>query len=338
MKMAALNTGPEFHGLDHIAPLAAVLGIPLIVTDERSFALAKRFYPQVTFRYMPDLDQDLSGLAEEFDALFECKYWAPNLKELFQKLYGKEMRLIFCPHGQSDKGFKAPLLAPYGFQDRVLLYGELFIEMLKNLHIWPHISRYALVGNYRFSFYRKHRPFYDGLADLAAPIDKKKKTLLYAPTWKDADGATSFFQYGKRLIEELPSDWNLIVKVHPLLEERDPAHFYAIAAHVDKKPNAFLIGAFPPVYPLLSLSDLYLGDASSVGYDFLLFERPLYFFPTEHPGRLHSIGKTLELDKNFYSQMDTPFNEEGKKLYAHAFGSEIEEDVLRSRIKRLVSL
>jgi hypothetical protein len=338
MKMAALNTGPEFHGLDHIAPLAVTLGMPLIVTEEESLSLAARLYPGLELRYMPDLDVKLSCIAEEFDALFECKYWEINLKLLFQQLYKKEMRLVFCPHGQSDKGFQAPLLAPYGFQDRVLLYGDLLIEMLKKLAIWPHISRYAVVGNYRLPYYRKHRSFYESLVEKEVPLDKAKKTLLYAPTWKDADGATSFFQYGKRLIDELPSGWNLIVKVHPLLEKRDPAHFYRVAALVDKKPNAFLVSAFPPVYPLLARADLYLGDASSVGYDFLHFERPLYFFPTDHPGKLHTTGKTLDPDKNFYAQMDAPPNALGKKLYAHAFGPELDENTLRSRIINLVSI
>ena len=58
---------------------------------------------------MPDLEFKLSAIAEQFDVLFECKYWAPHLKLLFQQLYNKKMQLVFCPHGQSDKGYQTPL-------------------------------------------------------------------------------------------------------------------------------------------------------------------------------------------------------------------------------------
>ena len=34
---------------------------------------------------------------------------------------------------------------------------------------------------------------------------------------------------------------------------------------------------FPYIYPLLEFCDIYLGDCSSVGYDFLHLNRPMYF-------------------------------------------------------------
>ena len=309
--------------------------MPLFTTEERNFDLAKRYYPQVDVRHMPDLESNLSAIAEQFDALFECKYWAPHLKALFRQLYGKEMRLIFCPHGQSDKGFKAPLLAPYAGQDAVLLYGELLIQMLKDLSIWPAISNYAVVGNYRLQFYRKFQSFYDGLVQKEVPLDKGKRTLVYAPTWRDGDAGTSFFQYGREIISQLPSDWNLIVKVHPLLEQRDPAYFYSISSLAEKKPNAFLVHELPLVYPLLALADIYLGDSSSVGYDFLLFERPLFFLPTKHPGRLHTCGRVIDPEIKLYSQLDAsnPCKEDQKNLYRLAFGDGLDEETVRARIE-----
>jgi hypothetical protein len=323
MRCAAFNTGPEFHALDHIAPLADLMNMPLIVTEARNEELARRYYPQIEVECMPDLESQLALIAERYDVLFECKYWAPHLKAIFRELYNKEMRLVFCPHGQSDKGFKAPLLAPYAWQDAVLLYGELLIQMLKDLGIWPSISQYAVVGNYRLAFYQKYRSFYDDLIEKEIHLDKKKKTLLYAPTWRDADGASSFFSQGAKVISQLPSDWNLIIKVHPLLEQRDPAHFYSIAALADNKPNAFLIHEFPLVYPLLARSDIYLGDASSVGYDFLYFQRPLYFFPADYLGKLHGCGQTIDADQNIYLQLEKPkrYEEAQRNLYRFAFNT-----------------
>ncbi|HSX25494.1 MAG TPA: CDP-glycerol glycerophosphotransferase family protein [Chlamydiales bacterium] len=323
MRCAAFNTGSDIHLLDHIAPLAELLQMPLITTETLNHELACRYYPQVEVRHMPDLEFKLSTIAEQFDTLFECKYWAPHLKSLFQQLYNKKMQLVFCPHGQSDKGYQTPLLAPYAQQDAVLICGKLMIQMLKDLSIWPSISNYALIGNYRLQFYQKHQSFYDNLVEKTFPLSSKNRTLLYAPTWRDADASTSFFDHAPKVLSQLPSDWNLLLKLHPLLEQRDPSHFYSIAALADKKPNVHLIHEFPPVYPLLSRADIYLGDASSVGYDFLFFQRPLYFFPTTHPGRLHSCGQFIDPSKNIYSQLEKSnlYKEKQRALYQLAYSA-----------------
>lgn len=337
LRCAALNTGPDIHLLDHIAPLAHLMQMPLIATEERNAELSRLYYPQIETRYMPDLEFQLADIAEQFDVLFECKYWVPHLKGLFRQIFKKEMRLVFCPHGQSDKGFKAPLLAPYAQQDAVLLYGELLISMLRELGIWPSISNYALIGNHRLLFYRKHQAFYDELAEreVFSRLDHRKPTLLYAPTWRDADQSTSFFHHGSAVLSQLPSDWNLILKLHPLLEQRDPAYFYRIAALADKKSNALLLTEFPPVYPLLAKTDVYLGDFSSVGYDFLAFQKPMFFLPTHDPANLHSCGQFID-PSNLYTFLDrsitNPFPGKQAELYRFAFGEPQTEEQIRGKI------
>lgn len=336
MRCAGFNTGSEFHMLDHIAPLAELMQMPLITTEERNDRLARHYYPQVKTRFMPDLEFQLGAIAEEFDALFECKFWGADLKSLFRQFYKKEMRLVFCPHGQSDKGLHS--LAQYPLQDILLLYGELMIEMLKELQLWPLIANYAFVGNYRLAFYRKYQEFYDGLAEkeIFSKLKSKNRTLLYAPTWKDGNQSTSFFDHGAKVISELPADWNLIVKLHPLLEERDPAYFYSIATLADHKPNTLIVDEFPPVYPLLSRADAYLGDFSSVGYDFLAFQRPLFFLPVRATGRLHTTGRIIDPSANIYKQLDgkNHYLEEQKTLYALAFSKNI---AARDNILKLIT-
>ncbi|MBX7067129.1 MAG: CDP-glycerol glycerophosphotransferase family protein [Parachlamydiales bacterium] len=313
MRSAAFNTGPDYHLLDHIAPLAELMQCPLVVTEELNYELAKKFYPQVVTHFVPDLEFRFGEIAEQFDVLYECKYWQPHLKALFKTLYNKEMRLVFCPHGQSDKGYQAPVLAPYALQDSVLVYGQLMLDMLKELGIA--VPSYTVVGNYRLKFYQKYKEFYDGLAPR---IDRSKRTLLYAPTWCDLDDASSFFKKGAKVISELPDDWNLILKVHPLLKQRNPIQ-YELARL--EKPNLFFLDEFPPVYPILSIADVFLGDSSSVGYDFLAFEKPLYFFPSKRLGRLHSCGTMIDDAKPIYHQLEKEnrYIEDQRSLYRKAF-------------------
>ena len=62
--------------------------------------------------------------------------------------------------------------------------------------------------------------------EIFAPFGANARTLLYAPTWQDADGATSFFTHLDKVLADVPAHWNVIVKVHPLLEQRNPAQYY----------------------------------------------------------------------------------------------------------------
>lgn len=343
--IAALNTGSDEHLLDHIAPMADLLQIPLIVSEERNFHLAKAYYPHVQIEWQEDLEFRIGELADRFDALIECKYWLPHLKTMFERLHGKKMDLIFCPHGQSDKGFSSPLLAPYAQQDIVLLYGDLQIEMLKRLKIWPAINAHAIVGDYRRSHYRKYKTFYDATADLEifSRLPPRRPTLLYAPTWQDADRSTSFFDWGESLCSQLPADWNLIVKVHPLLEQRDPARYFAALKFFDKLPNALLVAQFPPVHPILERVDAYLGDFSSVGYDFLFRGRPMFFFsaPQLPLGPLHSCGTQLNPNAPIFpfieKYLDLDFSKKQERLYRSAFGVDRNAEEVCKAVRLLLS-
>lgn len=313
----ALNTGPDFHLLDHIAPLAELFDMPLIVTEEKNFDLALRYYPSVQIFHKPHLDLQLDFLAQNFDTLFECKYWAPHLKALFRDLYQKEMRLVFCPHGFSDK---MTLLPAYAHQDAVLLYGDLHIKMLQKLNLWP-LKDSTLIGNYRLAHYQKHLSFYDSLVEteIFSRFARKQPTLLYAPTWQDIDHSTSFFDHAHWVVSQIPPDWNLLIKVHPLLEQRNPAQYHSLALF--DAPNRVLISDFPPVYPLLARADAYLGDFSSVGYDFLVFQRPMLFLPHDRlpQGRLRSCGPTIDLTKPLLSFLTNEYADKQKALYERAF-------------------
>ena len=339
--IGALNTGSADQFLDHIAPLADLLNIPLIVSEEESLHLLETYYPHTKKELLKDPEFHLGELASRFDALIGCRYWPSHLKQTFRHLHGKNVDLIFCPHGQSDKGFGYPSLAPYAEQDIVLLYGDLLKDMLEQLQI--KIDRYATIGNYRRLHYQKHKSFYDNLADkeIFSHLVPNQPTLLYAPTWKDGDRSTSFFDWSQTLYKELPSHWNLIVKVHPLLEQKDPAHYFATLNALTKIPNGILVSGFPPIYPILERSDCYLGDFSSVGYDFLAYQRPMFFF--SHPklpaGPLHSCGHFLNSQRPLFSLIEQKLeakNLSQQNLYQHAFGKDRTEEEIAQMVRSLI--
>ncbi len=331
MRTCAFNTSPEIFFLDHISPLASLLNIPLIITEAHNAKLTEKYYPEVKIRHMPDLEFRLKEVSDEFDALIECSYWAPQLKKLFSSMFSKDMKLIFCPHGQSDKGFRAPSLMPYAQQEAVLIYGNLMKQMLMDLQLWESISAHAPIGNFRYNYYKKHRARLLDLAEteIFSLLQSSNRTLLYAPTWMDDEGSSTFFEYAERLFREIPSDWNLIIKVHPLLSERHPSRYYRLSLLEEKRSNFILVDEFPLIYPILDKVDAYLGDYSSIGYDALAFQKPMFFLTRDHlpKVKLHTCGQVIDPSQNLFQAIDrgcqnaSRYHLNQKALYLEAFAN-----------------
>lgn len=328
-KSCAFNTTHMKSFIDHITPLASLLNIPLIVSDEKNAILTHHYYPEVKVRFWPDLEFRLKEVVEEFDVLFDCDYWAYNQKNIFQLHTKKQMRLIFCPHGQSDKGYNSSFLAPYAYQETVLLYGNLMKEMLIDLLLWDTIPNHAFIGNFRYRYYLKNRErlLKTTHAEIFSRMNISNPTLLFAPTWNDYEGSGTFFEFAERLLNELPSDWNLVIKVHPDLAYHDPALFYRLSFIEEKRPNFMFVDNFPLIYPILELIDVYLGDYSSIGYDFLVFQKPMFFLEKPHlrNAKLHGCGIVLDPTENFYKSIERhlskphQFKDAQKALYQRAF-------------------
>lgn len=261
MKLAGLIYGEELHHLDHLAPLCALESIPLILTDEKMADLARKFYPDLRvllwdFRAAPE------RLVREVDTII---YTTPRVlfDQIFypaQALHGKRISTIFCPHGNSDKGRDAPLMEGLRDEELILTYGPRIEAFLREKGVHVPIRR---VGNYRFSYYQKHRSFYTGLLP-----PKKRPQILYAPTWQDSENSSSFPHIWRQFLR-LPETFDWKIKLHP--------HLYRqYAGEIEElRVSAALIEEFPPIYPLLDRADLLITDHSSVGYDFLVFNRPL---------------------------------------------------------------
>ena len=177
------------------------------------------------------------------------------------------------------------------------------------------------------------------------------RTLFYAPTWKDYEQSSSFFGAMVPLIEHLPPEHQLIVKLHPNLLLQEEFETEEILLKYQDRDRVLFLKDFPPIYPLLSLVDVYIGDMSSIGYDFLSFNKPLFFLnpnerdpskdlglylfrcgieikPAEY-GQIHSI-----IDKFFAFEL-RDFSSLRQEVYAYAFGHPKPLEILKKEIRRL---
>jgi hypothetical protein len=331
MQSVAIITGPETH-LDHLGVLSSVLEIPLIVTDEKTFRLAGECYPDLNVQLLDFSELSLEYLATHFDVIFQTgKFWALDLRPSLELLFRKKMRFVFCPHGNSDKGHS---LQNHVEQDVSLVYGDHLHDLLKQTGAAQKIGHIVRTGNYRYPYYLRHQHFYDALAEkkVFGRFSVQKPVVFYAPTWSDPENPTSFFSATDRLVEELSLNYNLLIKLHPLLVENHPAQVFQIAARYEDHPGVVLLENFPPIYPLINRCDMYIGDYSSIGYDFLALDKPLYFLnPSNSP--LRTCG--LELPEKGISQFltnESDFSEQRKKIYCYAFGEELESNKIKSNI------
>ena len=280
-------------------------------------------------QYWPDFEFRLREIAEEFDGLVSCDYWGGEQALAFRLHTQKAMKFIFCPHGQSDKGYQSNTLDRYAVQEIVLLYGSLMKEMLIDLSLWESIPKSIVVGNFRRLYYQKNRERLLKVAkdEIFSKLNPANRTLLYAPTWNDEMQSGTFFEFGEQLFKELPSHWNLIIKLHPDIEQREPVLFHRLSLIEERRENFLVVTDFPLVYPILEMVDVYLGDYSSIGYDFLSFQKPMFFLQKPHllQAKLHTCGHVLDRSNPIFPSIEEKISQDAslqktrKRLYEQAF-------------------
>lgn len=331
--------------LDHLIPLSYLLNTSVFFEDEKLFQLAQKFYPQANLFQKHPLSYKF--LADNFNVLISCDIWFEEDKFSFENFHKNKMKLILCPHGNSDKGhIMSAKMQAYASQDMVLLYGNHMIQLLKSLKIFDKLKQFAVVGNFRLSFYMKFKKFYDKITNeiIFSKLNKKNKTILYAPTWKDQENSSSFFQIFEKLIKKIPAHYNLIIKPHPNLERKNPVEFYQMYKENFPK-NILFLQDFPIIYPLLNKCDIYLGDFSSIGYDFLFFQKPMFFL--DHLERdkinspslfLHRCGQTIPKDywDNIFDFIDKNLNDDYKKIQNEIYHFTYGKEKKLSEIKKII--
>lgn len=279
-KAVGINPQSQIHYTDHLAVICILMDIPLIFIDSVDENLAKHYYPDLKTEIVDYRNLSPEYLITHYEVLFMSDLWD---KKIFHEKFGdlekknkKILRQVHCPHGFSDKGF---YLKKCANEDICLLYGQNMIDQLKYHEVFQDLSYYVITGNYRYTYYKQNQKFYHALIEkeVLSHFTKKQPLILYAPTWLDLEESTTFFEAYSYILENLPDHYNLIVKLHPRLELDDTSMYYHIIGKFENQPNILFLKNFPLVYPLLASTDIYLGDMSSIGYDFLPFNKPMFF-------------------------------------------------------------
>jgi len=330
--------GNFLHHLDHLAPLSVELDLPLLLTDPKIYSIAQNYYPKLDLHFTNDLYLITEHLPKT-ERLISC---LTNI--LFKTAFPmiKDFSHIWLPHGHSDKGYTQDRYYKLmSYETDLLFYGKNMLNCMKKSNALIN-NHYSLVRNFRYAHFLKNKDFYlEKLEPLT--LDFSKPILLYAPTWNDSEKNTSFTSFSK-FINKLTKDFFVICKWHPNLVSQEKESIEALEKNHVNESICFLHD-FPLIYPLLSVTDLYLGDVSSIGYDFLTFEKPMVFLNEKDKKLpLFSCGQVLK--KEEYTQIDSvlkraleihqsKYLENQKKLYEYTFGKKESVEAFNTRFKKL---
>jgi hypothetical protein len=125
---------------------------------------------------------------------------------------------------------------------------------------------------------------FDGAAIRASlGLRAGRPTALYAPTYSEA---SSLHLAGERIVRGLAgAGLNVIVKLHDRSLDPDPRYTAGIdwrarfsALELDLEPGSLRFVESPDASPLLAAADCMVTDHSSVGFEYLVLDRPLIVF------------------------------------------------------------
>jgi len=281
-KKVALLYGRDDGHLDHIAPYCSLLQIPLYITEKILYDAAVASYPELTCMFLSE-NEVRSLIIESFDILITTLPRQIINRLFFMEEINAKKKLLthWLPHGSSDKTNLSALF----MEDHLLIYGNKMQKMLPS----DVRSDVTFIGNFRYEYYKKHKNFYESFMKRAFPQLFKGQNILYAPSWE----TNSIIPWVETLIQKKPHDVNLFIKLHPNTY-LGPIGDVLMEKYNDY-PQIYFIKDFFPIYPLIShILKLYT-DISSIGYDFLTFNRPI-LFTSKETSPLHKCGVEVSLE------------------------------------------
>ncbi len=196
---------------------------------------------------------------------------------------GDRTQAVQIFHGMSDK----PFTYERDFSDYVqcLCVGQRQVDRLLKTPC-NQTMRWQLIGY----------PKFDQMPTTDALFQNHKQTIIYCPTWrKENISSIEIFLEHPTVMAELALDYNLIVKPHPNIFNPD-REFYDQSIvdrleQIQQVANVKLIRS-GNVMPWYAQADLFVGDISAAGYEWLYFNKPMVFLNPQ-PGKLQ-VSQDIE--------------------------------------------
>lgn len=343
--MKACGVVTQQHLLDHLVPLCSLFEAPILCLTKEMPPFAEVYYPHTRF-FSCENEEAYDAALKEYDLLIYVHFHRmfPYGFQFTDYLCNQKKRSLFSFHGQPDKFSSIYWMERVLEEDLVLLYGKKLYEVLQKKRIVSRLKP-IISGNYRLAYYLKHRDFFQKKVSPFLFEDRTKTTLLFAPTWSKESLSSQFTAYFSPIektlsfLLEIPDNLQLLIKLHPLFLINNVDFLIDLEKKIENKPNIKLLPQIPLIYPLLEHVHIYVGDYSSIGYDFLYFNRPMFFLPKKMKTDLHSCGRVLKEEEwpycyDIFQNKQLSLSKRRKQLYDEVFGPEKSLACLKTEIEK----
>lgn len=137
------------------------------------------------------------------------------------------------------------------------------------------------------------------------PILKKKKVILFAPTFRGSGQNSAHYNFDwidfKKLKDNFSKDYVCIIKLHPFIKNRADYDFSNDEFYLDLTSER-------EINDLLFITDVLITDYSSVIFEYSFFERPVVFFVPDLEDYRNSRDFYYPLDNYTYGDVCESFD------------------------------
>jgi CDP-glycerol glycerophosphotransferase (TagB/SpsB family) len=271
----------SIHQIGFITDLLEKLHGKLFTDSESSFTIIQRDFPSISVLFLHDMNAIIQAMRNEGIRVLILQDF--HYKK-FMKLKQDGVKFVQIFHGTSDKTYNLNRESRY--YDLVCLTGRSMLEDFNRKGLNKH-GNCVVTGNLKADrIFKKQYNRDDEIHKLG--FDPNKKTVLYAPTWMDGMGNSSFRKFGIALPDYFPDEFQLIIKLHPNLHLYRTELVNRLILNIVHKKNILLLEQSAMIYdivPVMAAADLLITDVSGVSYEYIAFLRPIIFLNNRSPLR-----------------------------------------------------
>ena len=178
--------------------------------------------------------------------------------------------------------------------DYHFISGDKHLHKIKDVGITIAEEKLIKIGYPKFDEYLDSKLNKDQYLEYLGIVDKSRKNILYAPTWKWGDGTLR--RFGKKFCKEISRDYNLIIRPH--FQDRS----YIIKLKLWAKLNGLKHVYFSNPAKIIknntmndfAISDLLISDTSSINYEYLITCKPIIIVDNNYD-QLHNMPTDLNI-------------------------------------------
>ena len=146
----------SYSDIDHIAPMASILDIPLVLSDKKIQSACQACYPHVKMQYMDSSLFSFENIAAQYEVLiYSYKPWAARLHLVIDTALRKNLVMVYCPHGNSDKLFTYKQTDLISHHTHQFVYGQQMRDYIREHSACRTDFTLQTTGNYRAKIYQK---------------------------------------------------------------------------------------------------------------------------------------------------------------------------------------